>query len=262
MNIELSKVQDSLRDTVSADVSLLGEGVDRFRVFTPFEFEDGDHFSIVLKKDNDSFIFTDEAHTIMHMSYDMDVSVLKKGTRQKILTNTIANFGLEENNGELFIKVKEDNFGASFYNFVQALVKITDLSYLSKEQVRSTFYEDFQALISASVPEERITFNYAHPEFDKEKKYIVDCCINGMPKPLYLFAIPNDSKCKDVMISMYQFERWNIKYNSVSIFDDQETINRRVLAKFSDIGEKQFSSLLSNGDRIKNYLSEQIENVK
>ena len=262
MNLELSEVQDSLRDTVSAEVSLLGEGLDRFRVFTPFEFEDGDHFSIILKKHNDSFIFTDEAHTIMHMSYEMDVSVLKKGTRQKILTNTIANFGLEENNGELFIKVKEDNFGASFYNFVQALVKITDLSYLSKEQVRSTFYEDFQALISESVPKERITFSYTHPEYDREKKYVVDCRINGMPKPLYLFAILNDSKCKDVMISMYQFERWNIKYNSVSIFDDQETINRRVLAKFSDIGEKQFSSLLSNRDRIKNYLFDQIENVK
>jgi hypothetical protein len=128
-----------------------------------------------------------------------------------------------------------------------------------KEQVRSTFYENFQALINESVPKKRITFNYAHPEFDREKKYVVDCCISGMPKPLYLFAIPNDSKCKDVMISMYQFERWNIKYNSVSIFDDQEKINRRVLAQFSDIGEKQFSSLLSNRDRILNYLFEQIE---
>ena len=261
MNIKLSEVQDNLRNTISAEVSLLGEGVDRYRVFTPFEFEDGDHFSIILKKENNSFVFTDEAHTIMHMSYDMDVSALKKGTRQKILTNTIVNFGLEENNGELFIKVKEDNFGASFYNFVQALVKITDLSYLSKELVRSTFYEDFQALISESVPKERITFNYAHPEFDREKKYVVDCCINSMQKPLYLFAIPNDSKCKDVMIAMYQFERWNIKYNSVSIFQDQETINRRVLAQFSDIGEKQFSSLLSNKDRIKTYLFDQIENV-
>ncbi len=258
MNTKLTEVQDSLRNTISEEITLIDEGVNRFRVFTPFEFDDGDHFSIVLKKQNGSFIFTDEAHTIMHMSYDMDVSVLKKGTRQKILTNTIANFGLEENNGELFIKVSENNFGASFYNFVQALIKITDLSFLSKEHVRSMFYEDFQALITEAVPKDRLTFDYTHPEFDKEEKYVVDCCINGMPKPMYLFAILNDSKCKDVMISMYQFERWNIKYHSVSIFEDQETVNRRVLAKFSDIGEKQFSTLLSNRERIKNYLSEQI----
>lgn len=258
MNTELIDIQNSLRNTVSSEISLLDEGLNRFRVFTPFEFGDGDHFSIILKEQDGTYIFTDEAHTIMHMSYDMDVSVLKKGNRQKIITNTISNYGLEENNGELLIKVKENNFGNSFYNFVQALIKITDVSYLSKELVRSTFYEDFKSLISDTVPSERLIFDYTHPEYDKEGKYIVDCRINGMPKPLYLFAILNDSKCKDVMISMYQFERWNIKYNSVSIFEDQETVNRRVLAKFSDIGEKQFSSLLSNRERIKNYLSEQI----
>ena len=262
MNAELLEVQSKLRNTVSTEVSLLAEGIDRFRVFTPFEFEDGDHFSIILKKKMGSYIFTDEAHTIMHMSYDMDISALKKGNRQKILTNIISNFGLEEHNGELLIKVEANNFGASFYNFVQALVKITDLSFLGKELIRSTFYEDFHALVSDSVPKDRIIFDYYHPELDREKKYIIDCRINGMPKPLFLFAIPNDSKCKDVMISMYQFERWRIKYNSISIFEDQETINRRVLAQFSDIGEKQFSSLLSNKERIRNYLSDQIKNVE
>ena len=129
----------------------------------------------------------------------------------------------------------------------------------SEELPLSKFYEDFKSLVTDFAPKERVKFNYTHPEFDKEEKYVVDCRINGMSKPLYIFAIPNDSKCKDVMISMYQFERWGLKYNSISIFEDQETINRRVLAKFSDIGEKQFSSLLSNRDRIKNYLSEQIE---
>ena len=258
MNSELVNIQNKLRDTVSSEVSLLDEGLNRFRVFTPFSFEDGDHFSIVLKKHNDTFVFTDEAHTIMHMSYDMDVSALKKGNRQKIITNTISNFGLDEKDGELLIKVDGDNFGNSFYNFIQALIKITDISYLSKEMVRTTFYEDFKAFISDAVPEERLTFDYTHPEFDKDGKYIVDCCINSMPIPVYLFAIANDNKCRDVMISMYQFERWGLKYRSVSIFEDQETINRRVLAKFSDIGEKQFSTLSSNKERIKKYFEEHI----
>ncbi len=163
--------------------------------------------------------------------------------------------------GEEKLKAKEGNLGNAFYNFIQALVKITDLSYLSKEQVRSTFYEDFRSLLSENVDPERLAFDYIHPEHDKEGKYIVDCRINGMPKPIYLFAIPNDSKCKDVMISMYQFERWGLKYHSVSIFEDQENTNRRVLAKFSDIGEKQFSSLLPNRERITKYLSEQTEDI-
>ena len=58
---------------------------------------------------------------------------------------------------------------------------------------------------------------------------------------------------------MYLFERWGVKYHSVSIFEDQEKINRRILARFSDIGEKQFSTLLSNKERIKTYLNEHLE---
>ena len=251
------QAEDGIRDLVRSRG--LGDVYKRQRIFNPYEFDDGDHFSIFLKKENGHWKFTDEAHTIMHLSYDMDVSALKKeGTRQKILTNIISNFGLDEYDGSLSIRIESDDFGSAFYNYIHALIKVTDLSYLSKEIVRSTFYEDFRALIRETVPEERLTFDFTHPDYDKEGKYVVDCRINGMPKPIFLFAVPNDSKCKDAMITMYCFNNWGVKYHSVAIFEDQEQINRRVLAQFSDIGEKQFSTLLSNKERIKEYLSERI----
>ena len=259
MDFNLPDIENKLRDKISKEILLKEEGVNRFRIFNPYEFDDGDHFSIFLKKENGDWKFTDEAHTIMHLSYDMDVSALKKGNRQKIITNIISNFGLEEDQGSLSIKISNDDFGGAFYNFIHALIKITDLSFLSRELVRSTFYEDFSSIIKEIIPENRLIFNYTHPDYDKEGKYVVDCRINGMPKPIFLFAILNESKCKDVMITMYLFERWGIKYHSVSIFEDQEQINRRVLAQFSDIGEKQFSNLLSNKDRIRTYLTEHIE---
>lgn len=42
----------------------------------------------------------------------------------------------------------------------------------------------------------------------------------------------------------------------MGIYDYQEQVSRKVLARFSDTCEKQFSSLTPNRDRISQYLSE------
>ena len=43
-------VASQFKRKVSDEVRVESEGVDRYRVFTPFHFEDGDHLAIVLKK--------------------------------------------------------------------------------------------------------------------------------------------------------------------------------------------------------------------
>jgi hypothetical protein len=75
-----------------------------------------------------------------------------------------------------------------------------------------------------------------------------------MEKPLYIFALPSDDRVSVATIALLQFERWGLGFRSLGIFEDQEQTSRKVLARFSDVCEKQFSSLSANKDRIAKFL--------
>ena len=255
----LRDIERDFKNKVTEKLSLSSEGMDRYRVFTPFMFEDGDHLSIVLKRMNGGWILSDEGHTYMHLTYDLEEKDLRQGTRQKIITNALSMFSVEDREGELLTPILNDRYGDALYNFIQALLKITDVSYLSRERVRSTFMEDFRAFMEETVPENRREFDWFDPKHDPEGKYLIDCRITKMPRPLFVQALPNDDKTRDATITLLQFEKWDVPCRSMAIFEDQEEINRKVLARYSDVCEKQFSSLAANRERIKRFLEESIQ---
>ena len=256
--MSIDMIEQDFQTKVSAKVRLVPEGVGRYRVFTPFRFDDGDHLSIVLKQIGTRWVLSDEAHTYMHLTYDLDERDLQQGTRQKIISNALSVFRVEDREGELVADVPDHQYGDALYSFVQALLRITDVSYLSREHVRSTFLEDFRSSFMAWVPEKRRTFDWRDPQHDPKGIYPIDCYINGMSRPLFVHALSNDQQTRDATISLLQFEKWGVFFRSLAIFEDQESIGRKVLARFSDVCEKQFSSLTGNRDRIEQYAKDAI----
>jgi len=253
-------IKDDFKKTVCGQIELNPQGDDRFLVATPFRFSDGDHFVIALKKEGDGWVLTDEANSLMHLSYCMDVDVLEdEGNRKEIFDNSLSLFAVENRGGELVKPVVGDRFGDALFNFVQALMKVSDVSFLTRERVRSTFMEDLFAFLRKNIPPDRIQFNWKSDR-DASGKYPVDARINHMRRPLFLYGVPHEDKMKDVTISLLTFEKWQLKFQSVAVFEDLQAMQKKPLARFLDVNDKPFSSFDDeNKDRLSDYLREALE---
>ena len=256
--MSIDTIEQDFKMKVSEKVRLVAEGVDRYQVFTPFRFDDGDHLSITLKQDGPGWVLSDEAHTYMHLTYDMDEQDLHRGTRQQVISNALSMFNVEDRNGELLLGVPDERYGDALFSFIQALLKLSDVSYLSRERARSVFLDDFHSLVEESVPENHRTFDWHDSLHDPRSIYTVDCRINGMQRPLFVYALNGDRKTRDATITLLQFEKWEVPFRSLAVFEDQETISRNVLARFTDVCERQFSNLSGNLERIKRFLEESL----
>lgn len=250
-------IERDFQKKVCEEVRLLPEGLARYVVDHPFTFDDGDHYIVVLKNVAGEWELSDEGHTIMHLSYeaiDLNISGYKE-----IISNTVSAFGLVNREGELTLSIPEMRFGDALFSFLQALVKVSDVKYLERERVRSLFMEEFRGFLSEKVPERVRKFDYHYPQRDPNRVYTVDCRVGNKTTPLFIFGINNDSKCQTVTNIIYWWERQKEPFNVMAIHENQEEINRKILARFSDVCGKQFSNLPTNRERIASFIGESLD---
>jgi hypothetical protein len=251
-NIELA-----FKRGVSDELEIVREGPDRYVVITPLAFGDGDVLPIVLRRhDNEGWLLTDEGHTFMQLTYELDDADFQQPTRREIILRTLSAFGLQNRKGELVLPISGEEYGDALYSFIQALLKIDDIRYLSRERVRSSFMEDFKELMVRVTSRERLSYNWHEPQRDPDAKYPVDCRINGTPSPLFIFALPSDERAAIATISLHMFNRWDLSYKAIGIFEEQEKISPKTVARFTDICNKSFSNLSVARDDLQKFFPE------
>lgn len=250
------RVQDEFAESVGGEIRLIRDSDERFEVRTPFQFDDGDRMSIVLRREGGTWVLSDEGTTFMHLSYDVDEKDLERGGRAKIITNTLSAFGVEDRAGELVLGVREGRWSEAVFDFAQALSRVSNVTYLSRERVRQTFLQDLRYFVAERVPEDRRAWEWHDPKLDPEINYPVDVRIEGKTRPIFLFGLQSDDKVNVATITLHQFERWGVQNLSIGVFEDQAQVGRKTLARFTDIVDKQFSNLHGNRDRLAAYLAD------
>lgn len=256
--MDTSAIIEDFKTKVCKDIAIEAEGINRFKIVTPFSYGDGDHFVIFLKVLNEGNAFlTDEGHTLMHLSYQG--FNFWEGQRGEILEQIKTQFQVNDNEGKLELQVPGNQYGDALFSYIQAIQKITDVEFLTQERVRTTFMEDFRALISKTIADEKkLVLGYVDKANDPNQNYPVDICFLNS-RPVHFYGIYNDDKCQFATINILKFREWYTKGRPkpIGIFENQAEIRNRVLARFTDVGHKTFSSISVADKDLKDYLLEE-----
>jgi hypothetical protein len=258
----LQDIIKEFKESACGEINLASAGLDRYVVYVPFSFEDGDHYVVLLKREGQNWILSDEGHTLMHLSYELRDREYEEGNRQKIIDEVLISHQIRNIDGELILTIPQNHYGDALFTFVQAITQITDVTFLNREVVKSTFREDFDKLVAEKGNElgvKNIAFRYTHPIRDPKGYYPVDVRLNGTTsRQILIFAIDSDDRCQSATIVLHQWREWQERFYSIAIFRDWMDINKLYLSRLSDVLNKHLTGLDKARELLKKELADNI----
>lgn len=248
--VNASALQIELCKSLCADVRTLERSDDRVAIVTPFSFPDGDALSIFAEPAAGGIRITDCGNTLMHLSYYMDVDDLGGGSRAEIFRSILADAGVKERNGALFIDTRSSAVADAVFRLSQAIMRVHDITFLTRHRVASTFYDDLAAQVSLILPSGGYQRKWLVPGHDDADKYPIDFRIDTAANrpPLFLFGVPSSVKAKLTTLILEHWLRAKIDFDSLIVFANQSKIPGDDLQRLTNVGGEMIASLAARED--------------
>lgn len=159
---------DWIEEKISAYYSWLKDNTDIrehketgwFSVSTPFVGLFNDNIEIYVKKEKDKVVLSDDGETLTNLAY-AGVDVFRSTRRNKHLQKILLNYGVEIDGKELYVRADSESamdFSQKKHSLLLAIMSVSDMDVLARENVKSIFSEDVQTFL------EENGFTYT-PEF-------------------------------------------------------------------------------------------------
>lgn len=192
---DIAEIREAIGRSYCSRTTLEPRGIDRYLVHTGFTFQDGDEIHIVLARRGDRWYLTDEAHTLMWLSYE---EFNLTDTRRSALEVTLASNNVSFEDGRILVDCTGRDAGQCLMSMIQAILQTADLLYLDRTAVRNTYTEDVKRLMADALGD-RCQFDKVITHNGEE--YHVDVYVDS-DTPLYVFSVSNTNNFKDVLITV------------------------------------------------------------
>ena len=250
MALDHIRLESLLCERLCATVRIQQRDDGMLMLESPFTFPDGDHYPIYLSESSTGGVqLSDRGHTLMHVSYEHDVDAFYDGARAALREQIVRECGIEENSGIFSIEAPLDQVAIALFRFGQALTKIHDLTFLSRDRSASTFYEDLRILIFTIVDEESVEMDYIPTNVPSGINYPVDYRIQGRgERSVFLYGVQSRDKARLTTIMLSHFLLHGHVFESVIVYADQQEIPRLDLARLTNVAGTAVASLDAEDD--------------
>ncbi len=145
MIFDARKLVDSYIEWLKTEIDVSISG-DISIITTPFLDQHNDQLQILIKQDDEGYYLTDDGYTLN----DLELSGLKfnSSLRKMELRKILMNYGVENNEDELFVKCNSKNFPQRKHNLLQAMIAISDLYHIAQEKVQNLFFDDVEKFLT------------------------------------------------------------------------------------------------------------------
>lgn len=239
---------ETLREQFNFHVALREKRPGVLQIVAPLFHEDGDMMDIFLDvpkngggglaNDDQKIRVTDHGLTLMRLSYTFEIDTPNK---EKIFHRILAENGVNEQNGELFVEAAPDSLYTSLLQFSQAVSKVCNMRYFKREVLVSLFEEMLASFIQEQLPRFKPSEKIL-PIPDRDDLE-VDWEFRPNGVPLYLFAVKDVNRARLATISCLEFQRHKLKFKSIAVHEDMDKLGRKDRNRLTNACDKQFTSL-------------------
>lgn len=271
----LAEITRDLQSQISQSCYVETDDLGQHYIATPFVFGDGDQPVVALAPNGGSWMLSDQGTTLFRLGFQLNDAEHSAPENQRRLDSALAMAGISRNDGELTKPLSPGQYADAVFDFVHALLKIDELGDFpavapqpairhpgaasapraaSQSVSRPPFADEVAQLVSEVVPSDRFQVRWNDTKWDHQKEYTVDCYVNGMPTPLFLYALANDGNARDATITIYRFQSQAVTGRHIGIYRNTNRVRKDVRSKLNAVCETTFGNLERERQGIKEFL--------
>lgn len=273
----LAEIARDLQSQISQSCYVETDDLGQHYIATPFAFGDGDQPVVALAPNGEGWMLSDQGTTLFRLGFQLNDAEHNDPENERRLESALTMAGISRNDGELMKPLSPGRYADAVFDFVHALLKIDELGDFpavapqparryfgaaeapraaSRAVSRPPFADEVAQLVAEVVPSNRFQVRWNDTKWDHQKEYTVDCYINGMPTPLFLYALTNDGNTRDATITIYRFQSQAVTGRHIGIYRNTNRVKKDVRSKLNAVCETIFGNLEQDRQGIKKFLQE------